>query len=128
MVAMTVYAPALRLVVEVAEQGANSERIEGLHDLSRTVGLELIGFLRTYDLTRAQWAGESDPSPIVAVSTALGESIALLASVVDQETARRVPVASLGRIDELFDRNAKTFMHRYAAAVPERGEASSNAD
>ncbi len=120
--ALTTYGPALRLAVDYAEDGdANS--LELLHEVARSIGLELLVFGRASRLIDAFAPGD-DPAPVLPLLQVMGESLAILLLVADQETASRLPMASIDMVDALYDDGARAWLSRFIDELPERIEES----
>lgn len=122
-VAMATYGPAARLALEVAGGHADQERIDALHLVGRSVGLELTGYLRAVDIRRDELQGASDPARVLDLARVLAESLSLLVLVDDSETAGRLPLASPGRIDGAYDDDARSWLSQYLDELPVRADA-----
>lgn len=119
-VALTTYAPALALLLEVIDHPDDPARVEGLHTVGQHIGLELLGFVRAHDLAREQLTGHrDDPAAVLPLAAILGESIAILGVVDGAESAGRVPVAPLERVAEFYTPAAQAWLARFVPELPE---------
>ncbi|HEX4363587.1 MAG TPA: hypothetical protein VHZ75_03495 [Solirubrobacteraceae bacterium] len=120
--ALAAYGPTQRLALDYAERG-DGAALELLHEVARSIGLELIAFARTTDLIGAFAAGD-DPAPVLPLVRVLGESLVILLLITDQQTALRMPMASIDAVDMRYDAGARVWLSRFIDELPERIEES----
>lgn len=117
--ALLAYVPSMALAAEYAESADPAHR-EAMDGLTRYLGLELIGFVRLYEVIEQSWGNRTDaPGAVIPLARLLGESYALFGLVGEPASALTLPMASVEMVDAAYDRGARRWLARFLPELPE---------